>query len=554
MASSSNSKGAPVVIIGAGISGICMAVDLIRRNGTRNFIIIEKSSDAGGTWNDNRYPGCCADAWSHLYSYSFNPNPDWMCTYPTQREIHAYLSSTVRRWDLFKHIVFNTTVESAEWSDTEKIWRVVVTSTSYDKKEECHQDTIITPFLVSAVGQLSIPSIPDIAGLDNFKGKVMHSSRWDESQELKGKRIAIFGNGATGIQMIPGIAKLASHLTVFQRTPNWVLPRNNQNISLAQRLVYKFFPHIRERYRERLMVSQDQVHDMIIKPEVGEFVKSLSLDMMKRQIPGNGTLREKLTPNYPYGCKRVVLSDEFYPAMNQAHVELETRPVDRITERGIIIDGEETDFDILILATGFRTTEFMHGINIVGNDGRDIRDIWRQGGRAYLGMTVESLPNFAMLYGPNTNLSHSSVLLMIESQARYISAMIGVVQSAVSSAENLVFTVKKERVEAYNQELQLRLHETVFAHRGCSSWYKTKDNIVTNNWPDRAAKYQQMLMVLNWNDYEVLGTWPKGSSKTDVKHFGLSIEEELRTRFQPQYILGILGISSLCMAIWRYRY
>ncbi|ESZ99282.1 hypothetical protein SBOR_0323 [Sclerotinia borealis F-4128] len=508
MANGSKSKELPVVIIGAGISGICMAVDLIRRNGTRNFIILEKASEAGGTWKDN--------PWSHLYSFSFNPNPDWMSSFAARGEIHAYLINTIRRWDLFKHIVFNTTVESAEWNGAGKVWRIAVTPTRIDKETECHQETIITPFLVPAVGQLNVPFIPNISGLDDFKGKLMHSSRWDQSQELKGKRIAIIGNGATGIQLIPEIAKVASHLTVFQRTPNWVLPKNNQDISLTQRLIYRFFPQVRQRYRERLMISQDQVHEMIVSEEVRNIVRNISLDMMKHQIPDNEKLRDRLTPNYPYGCKRVLLSDAFFPTMNRPNVTLETRPVDCITSSGILIDGEEFDFDIIILATGFRTTEFMHDINIVGIDGRHIRDIWRQGGRAYLGMTVEFLPNFAMLYGPNSNLSHSSVILMIEAQARYISAMIEAVQWAVAKAGKLVLTVKLERIEAFNEELQLQLRETVFAHPGCHSWYKTKDNIVTNNWPGRAAEYQQLLTTMNWNDYEVSGTWPKGSSKTAI--------------------------------------
>ena len=363
---------------------------------------------------------------------------------------------------------------------------------------------ISSTYLISAVGQLHVPAIPNIPDLNDFKGKLMHSAQWDDSVSLNKAKIAVIGTGASGVQLIPELAKLASQLTVFQRSPAWVLPRSNSAISRWKRLLYRYMASLRQRRRVELLHAQELVHEMVVDPSVSNVVGDLSLNLMSNQIPTNPNLCTKLTPSYPAGCKRVILSDDYFPTLNERHVRLETKPIERITDSGILVVDEKKaeTFDIIIFATGFRTTEFLHNLNVIGLEGRSLQDIWRKGARAYLGMTVESLPNFAVLYGPNTNLSHISVILMIEAQARYISAMVDTVQATEALGQSIVVVPRATRVEEYNTEIKSRLQQTVFAHPGCNSWYKTQEGVVTNNWPGTAVEYQERLAVLDWDDYE----------------------------------------------------
>lgn len=383
----------------------------------------------------------------------------------------------------------------------EKAWQTVLC-----KKGESAEYSIVSSYLVSAVGQLNVPRIPDIPGLDSFKGAAFHTSRWDLSQTLEGKRVAVVGNGASAVQLIPEVAKKAAHLTVFQRSANWVIPRHNIPISWSRRALYRYMPGAYQNYREELRKDQEKVHQMMVSPKVREFVGGLTMTMMKNQIPDDDDLRARLMPTHPPGCKRVALSDFFFSSMNLPHVSLETRPIKQITPNGIIAGGEEEEFDIIVFATGFHALEVTLGIT--GLDGRTLQDAWQDGPRAYLGVAVESLPNFGMLYGPNTNLGHISILLMIEPQALYISKMISAVQDARRAGESLVLTPKTSRVNEYNDELQARLGATVFADPGCTSWYKTKDGKITSTWPGTSVEYAMRLSTLDWDYYEKVGSSP----------------------------------------------
>ncbi|KAE9367997.1 FAD/NAD(P)-binding domain-containing protein [Stipitochalara longipes BDJ] len=539
----SDRSGAAVVIIGAGMSGMCLAIDLIRRNYTRDFVILEKGSQVGGTWNDNQYPGCSCDIWSHLYSYSFEGNPNWTALYPGRDEIHAYLVKLAEKWKLYHHIRFNSMVEEARWDGQNKKWNAVVNILDGKDTEYSPQYTISADFLVSAVGQLNYPQYPAIRDIDSFGGKMMHTARWDAEYCFDGKRVAVVGNGASAAQAIPEIAKTANSVTVFQRTPNWVVPRYGKSIGKTLQAIFRYVPGARRYFRMVLMTVREVFFGFAVhESSLNGYVRKLCRKMMLRQIPHNEKLREALTPNYSPGCKRVLLSDDFYFAMNKAHVKLETSPIEKFTSEGISTGRTLQDFDLIVLATGFRTTEFMFPMKIYGSAGQAIDKLWHEqgGARAYLGISVESLPNFAMLYGPNTNLGHNSIILMIEAQSRYISTLIIPVLRARGKGASLCIQPKPQRIASYNDDIHERLGKTAFADPGCNSWYKNDAGIITNNWYGTVVEYQKQTSVVAWDDYILSGsspglTLPKGKVK-----IGRVVEE-------VRFIHCVISLSALAL-------
>ncbi|KAJ5329475.1 hypothetical protein N7452_009865 [Penicillium brevicompactum] len=500
---------ATVVIIGAGISGICMAIDLIKRNNCHNFVILERSSSVGGTWNDNKYPGSCCDVWSTLYSYSFEQNPNWTREYPGQEEIHKYLVGIAEKWGLYKHIRFNSTVEEAHWDDEEAKWRIKLSLSGQKDSEFSSAYVINSDFLVSAVGQLNLPRYPNIPGLDDFQGKMMHSARWDWTYDPSGKRIAIIGNGATAAQIVPEIAQVASHLTVYQRTPNWVIPRNDGPVSSFQKTLFNWLPPLLWRKRAAQMDFRESFYEAVADKDsdFAQWIRSVTASALKAHLPNNPELRDTLTPKYAPGCKRVIITDDYYPALARENVNLETREITSITEAGIEVDGEdEQEYDLIVLATGFKTVEFMHPIKIFGSNGRSLEDIWRNGARAYNGVSVEDLPNFGMFYGPNTNLGHNSIILMIEAQSRYLNALVGEVIKARQRGKTLALKPGPDALQAFNDRIQSTLQSTSFADPNCASWYKRDDGLITNNWCGTAVDYQIELSKVRWPDYIAEGT------------------------------------------------
>jgi cation diffusion facilitator CzcD-associated flavoprotein CzcO len=325
----------------------------------------------------------------------------------------------------------------------------------------------------------------------------MHSARWDWSYDLTNKRIAIIGNGATAAQIIPELAKVASKLTIHQRTPNWVIPRMDAPIPSWKRNIFKYIPAIRHRYRADMMDFRESFYDAVFdnKSPVAQFTEQMSKDHMHAQLPDRPDLWEKLQPKYSVGCKRVIITDDYFPVFLQDNVKLETGHIDRITEKGIVTDGVEEEYDLIVTATGFRTVEFMHPISITGSGGRTLDSIWSKGGRGYLGVTILGLPNFAMLYGPNTNLGHNSIILMIEAQSRYINALIKEVLEARTRGGNLTITVKEEVFEKYNKEIQRKLQGSSFADPNCNSWYKNEEGVITNNWSGTVVEYQRVCFL-----------------------------------------------------------
>jgi cation diffusion facilitator CzcD-associated flavoprotein CzcO len=539
-----NHTEAAVVIIGGGISGLCTAIDLIKRNKCHNFIILEKSGGLGGTWRDNKYPGCCCDVWSHLYSFSFEQNPNWTREYPGQEEILQYLMGVANKYELYRYIRFNTAVDSAKWDGTAKKWKTTVSVQGAKDAEFGSTYTITSDFLVSAVGQLNVPRFPDIPGLDEFSGKLMHSARWDWSYDLRGKKVAIIGNGATAAQVIPEIAKEVDLLTVHQRTPNWVVPRLDAPIAPWKRNLYKYVPVVRWRKRADMMDFRESVYDAIFNnaSATAQSFEELSKEHMHNQLPSRPDLWKQLQPNYSIGCKRIIMSDDYFPVFQRDNVKLETGRIDRITANGIVTDGKEEDYDLIVLATGFRTLEFLHPIDITGTAGRSLSDIWTEGGQALYGVTVESLPNFAMLYGPNTNLGHNSIILMIEAQSKYINGLIQEVLTARSHGQNLVITPKSARVKEFNDEIQSELQKSSFADPNCNSWYKMGENgKITNNWSRTVVAYQKLLSDVNWSDFELSGDEADRVASRQKTHVGRVVEESL-VSYQT------MGLTALSLA------
>ncbi|KAE8378667.1 hypothetical protein BDV26DRAFT_187012 [Aspergillus bertholletiae] len=532
---------AAVVIIGAGISGMCMAIDLIKRNKCHNFVILEKSSGVGGTWHDNKYPGCCCDVWSTLYSYSFEQSSTWTREYPGQEEILNYLTCIAEKYGLYKHIRFNSEVEQAQWDDKEMKWKVNVKVSGNKDSEFGNHYTLSSDFLVSAVGQLNVPREPAIPGLRDFGGKLMHSARWDWTYDFAGKRVAVIGNGATAAQIVPEVAKVASHLTVYQRTPNWVIPRDDTDVTPFQQTLLTYAPGLRARKRALAMDFRESFHAAVTDPKsnFSQLVRALCAQRMQAQLPNNPELWEKLTPNYSPGCKRVIISDDYYPTLGRENVELETRRISHITETGIETEGGDVnEFDMIVLATGFNTVEFMHPIDVRGLKGRPLSDIWKGGANAYYGMTVEDLPNFAMFYGPNTNLGHNSIILMIEAQSRYINTLVQEVLQARQAGKSLALKPKLSVLQNFNRELQETLEKSSFADAHCNSWYKTDDGKITNNWSGTVVDYQIQLSQVCWSDYVADGTAKDVIEQKQTTYLGRVREESYLSNTSLLWTVG----------------
>ncbi|PGG97248.1 hypothetical protein AJ79_09284 [Helicocarpus griseus UAMH5409] len=536
---------AAVVIIGAGISGICTAINLLNNN-IHNFVIVEKSGGLGGTWRDNKYPGCCCDINSHLYSYSFEQNPNWSRLYPGQEEMLRYLHTVAEKYKLFRYIRFNSSVKEARWDGEARKWKTAIEVTGSKDAEFADHYTLNSDFLVSAVGQLNSPYYPSIPGIEEFQGKIIHTSRWDWTYDYKGKRIGIIGNGATAAQVIPSVAPDAAQLTVFQRTPNWLLPRYDAAVWKPFRLLFKYFPFSLWKIRAWMMDFREAFFTVIQDQGSGwaAYAQKNSIDMLKKQIPNRPDLWEKLVPNYPVGCKRVIVSDDYYPTFTRDNVTLETNPIEKITKNGITVEGGiEHEFDLIVLATGFRTVEFMHPIQLYGANGRALSDIWRDGAHALYGVTVDSLPNFAMLYGPNTNLGHNSIILMIESQAKYIHALISQVLEARQQGQSLAIMPNPKRTVAFNEEIQETLGKTSFAHPNCRSWYKRADGKITNNWSSTVVEYQKTLSKVDWTDFILEGYGAEQlATKKRKTYLGRVREESLFTYRDWVFVMaGLLG-------------
>ncbi len=466
------------LIIGSGFSGLGMGIALQQQN--VDFLILEKADDIGGTWRDNTYPGCACDIPSHMYSFSFEPKPDWQHMWSFQPEIQDYLQGVTDKYGLRRYIRFNSHVDRAHWDDDEMRWHVFTD----DGRE------FVAQFVVSGAGGLHIPLIPDFDGLDDFRdagGTVFHSAEWDHGVDLTGKRVAVIGTGASAIQIVPEIVKDVAALQLYQRTPAWVMPRPNNPIPPWMRQMFTYVPGTRAAMRAGIYWIHETVGFAMTKQprllKLGELMGKWNI----RRSVKDPQLRKKLTPNYRAGCKRILNSDTYYVGIANPKTEVITDGIARFTKTGIVAgDGTEREVDVVVCATGFHVTDSYTYVDIKGRAGEDLVDRWnREGIAALRGITIADVPNLFFLLGPNTALGHNSVVFMIESQIRYAAHAIAAVDKRGAQA----LAPTRAAQDAYNEELQGDLAGTVWSTGGCHSWYMDEHGVNRTLWSGMTWQY-----------------------------------------------------------------
>jgi cation diffusion facilitator CzcD-associated flavoprotein CzcO len=445
-----------VAIVGSGFSGLGMAIRL-RQEGIEDFVVLERAGDVGGTWRDNTYPGCQCDIPSVLYSYSFAPNPDWTHLYPRQGEIRDYLQRCADDFGIRRHIRIECDVEAATWDEAGQRWRL-----------ETSQGERTADVLVSGMGGLSVPSYPPIPGLDSFGGAVFHSAEWDHGHDLRGERVAVIGTGASAVQFVPEIQPAVGRLHVFQRTPSWVMPDPNRPFTDFERRLFRRLPLAQRALRSAIYAFHEAtVLGTIVNPRlIGRFER-VGRRHLDRQV-ADPELRAKLTPNYTLGCKRITLSDRYFPAFERPNVELVTEPIAEVRERSIVTaDGAERELDTIILGTGFKVMDNPAFDRVRGRDGRTLGEAWQGSPRAYLGTAVAGFPNLFLIVGPNSAGGFNSIVFTSEAHINYaIASLRQMDRRRLGSVE-----VRPEVYEAFSREADRRLRRSVWNTGGCASWY-----------------------------------------------------------------------------------
>jgi cation diffusion facilitator CzcD-associated flavoprotein CzcO len=479
------------LIVGTGFSGLGMAIALQRRG--IDFLMLEKADDIGGTWRDNTYPGCACDIPSHLYSFSFEPKADWRHLFSYQDEIQEYLQGVTAKYGLRRYIHFDSLVDRAHWDDTEHRWHVFTA----DGRE------YIAQFLISCAGALHIPSIPDFPGRDQFAGPAFHSAQWDHSVDLTGKRVAVIGTGASAIQIVPEIIDRVAQLQLYQRTPAWVVPRTNDELPAWLRRALENIPGLRLALRGGIYALQEALAVGMTKyPGMLRIGHLLGKWNINRSVK-DPQLRAKLTPDYRLGCKRILNSSTYYPAVADPRTEVITESIDRITTDGIVtFDGTERAVDVIVYATGFHVSDSYKYVQIKGLNGEDIVDRFnREGPMAHRGTAVADLPNAYLLLGPNTGLGHNSMVYMIESQINYVIEAIKAVDKAGAQA----LAPTREAQDRYNAELQARLGRSVWNTGGCRSWYLDEHGNNRVLWGGFTWQYRLATRTLDPAEYRFWG-------------------------------------------------
>jgi len=481
------------VIVGAGFSGLCAGIQL-RKAGISDFVILEKAGGVGGTWRDNTYPGAACDIPSHLYSYSFEPNPSWSRAYGGQPEILAYLERCATKYGLRPHLKFGSQVTGATWDDASGTWTVHVR-----REDSLRAETYVARTLVLGNGALHLPAIPELPGAETFAGTVFHSARWRHDHDLTGKKVAVIGTGASAIQFVPQIAPKVEQLHVFQRTPAWIVPKADRPIGERERWLLEHVPGAHWLRRTGLYwLFESRVLGFAFAPKVNQLLESLVLKHLARQIP-DPELRAKLTPSYRMGCKRVLTSNDYYPALNRDNVDLVTDAIARVEPEGVrTADGVLHEADTIIYGTGFKVVDYVTSMRIVGSGGRELSDVWAtEGVRNYLGITVSGFPNLFLLMGPNTGLGHNSMIFMIEAQVTYlVDALRAMQREDLDRIE-----VRPEVEQAFRAELKTKLAGTVWTS-GCNSWYMAPDGDVLL-WPGFTFDYWRRTRRARLGDYRI---------------------------------------------------
>jgi cation diffusion facilitator CzcD-associated flavoprotein CzcO/acetyl esterase/lipase len=483
--------GAPplqAIVIGSGFGGIGMAVAL-RKAGVTDFVVLEKAAEVGGVWRDNSYPGAACDVPSHLYSFSFEPNPDWTRSFAGQADILAYLRRCVQSHSLEPYIRFHAEVTQAAYDEARSLWRVTLADGAI----------LEARLLVSATGQLSRPALPRLAGIEQFRGHSFHSAQWEHGFEPAGKRIAVIGTGASAAQFVPPLAGKASQLLVFQRSPAHIIPRPDRAYTAVEKTLFRHARWTMRLHRGWLYTAYElralafTRFNGLLKLAVGSQFRRL----LARQL-ADPSLRAKLTPDYAIGCKRILLSNEYYLALGQPNVSLLTEPIRRITADGIeTADGMHHPVDAIVYGTGFKATGFLAPMRITGRGGCDLNDAWRGGAKAYLGMTVPGFPNFFMLYGPNTNLGHNSILYMVEGQIAHVMRCWREMQATAS----VDIEIDRARYRKFTDGIARRLAHSVWS--GCTSWYVDQDGHQSINWPGFSLTYRWLTRFSSLQAYRL---------------------------------------------------
>lgn len=478
-----------VLIIGAGFSGLCMAAQL-RRAGETSFLVLEKADEIGGTWRDNRYPGCACDVASHLYSLSFAPRSDWTRMYPTQPELLAYQQGIVADEGLAPHIRLNTAMRRADWDAAASCWRVTATD-----------GRIFTGrSLVLGTGLLHVPARPAIPGLESFQGQVFHSAEWPADADLKGKRIAVIGTGASAIQFVPEIAPDAARLHVFQRHAPYLLPKPDFAFPPWARAALRWVPGLRRLLRAAIYwFNETQAMGFLGDEKRAQFAETMAKRYLHKQVK-DPALRAKLTPDYRFGCKRVLISNNYYPALLRPNVELVTDPIRAVTADAVVTaDGAARPVDAIILGTGFDVAGSAYGIPVHGVGGQSLAEAWAGGVKTYYGIGTAGFPNFHMLLGPNTGLGHTSVLIMIEAQVAHVLRCL----KRLKRERRAALDVTPAAQAAFDAELHGRLDKLVWQKGGCRSWYQDAEGRNVAIWPDYAYRYVRRVKAIPADAYAV---------------------------------------------------
>jgi cation diffusion facilitator CzcD-associated flavoprotein CzcO len=477
-----------VAIVGGGFAGLGMAIGLMQA-GRSDFVVLERDSDVGGTWWQNTYPGCQCDVPSNLYSFSFAPNPAWSQTFALQPEIGAYLRKVADDFGLRPWIRTGTVVEDAAWDEATQRWRIATS-----------RGSLTARVLVAGMGGLSEPSVPDLPGAETFAGPAFHTARWDHDVDLTGKRVAVIGTGASAVQVVPRIQPLAGRLSVFQRTPPWIMPHPGRPVRPRERALFRALPPLQQLVRGAVYWGRETFVLPFRYHRLSRVPERMARRHLERQV-ADPVLRDELTPRYEIGCKRILMSNEYFPALQQPNAELVADAISHITPTGVVTaDGVERPADVIVWGTGFRVTDMPYVEWLRGRDGRVLGDVWReQGMQGLRGTTVAGFPNLFMLVGPNTGQGHTSMVFIIESQVAYVRDAIRTMRARGWSAVE----PRPKATHRWNADLQRRMKRTVWTRGGCQSWYLDEHGRNTTLWPKSTVTFRRQLARFDADAYDV---------------------------------------------------
>ena len=466
-----------IAIVGAGFSGLAMASRL-KRAGREDFVILERARDVGGTWRENTYPGCRCDVPSHVYSFSFAPNPEWSSTFSPQQEIWDYLRQVAADEGLTEHVRFGCEVESASWDADARRWRLQTSG-----------GPVSARVLIAGAGPLHEPKLPEIPGLREFEGTVFHSATWDHDHELEGERVAVIGTGASSIQFVPQIQPKVAKLHLFQRTAPWVMPRRQRPITPVERVVYRRVPALQRAMRSAIYWARESFAIPMLRVALAPMLRWVGKLHLARSV-ADPQLRAKLTPDYLPGCKRILVANDYLPSLGKPNVEVLSDQIAEVRGRTIVTaGGDEREVDTIILGTGFHVLDMPIADRIRDGAGRSLAEHWDGSPRAHRGTMVAGFPNFFLLLGPNTGLGHNSVVYMAEAQAGYISRTLRHMRA--HDLETL--EVRADAQQRWNDEIETKMEGTVWLEGGCSSWYLDRNGLNTSLWPDFSFRFARAL-------------------------------------------------------------